>query len=158
MHIARVEWSDPRAVALRDAMQLEMDALYRNPATASVPEVLPEGIFAVDPAEVVVTLLALHDGAAVGHAALRPYQESFEVKKVFVDSNHRGLGIARMLMEELDLIARQNGVHRLVLQTGTLQGEAIRLYERLGYQKIAPFRNYGLLTRGLCYAKALAVG
>jgi GNAT superfamily N-acetyltransferase len=133
-------------------MNVEMDVLYGDSSTPSA-DPIPEGMFDVDPNEVTVTLLALEGDSPAGHAALRPHENSFEVKKVFVDAAYRGHGIARALMESLESIARERGIHTLVLQTGDLQLDAIRLYERLGYRPIPPFRNYGLLARGLCYEK-----
>jgi GNAT superfamily N-acetyltransferase len=136
-------------------MNVEMDALYGE-ADAPTNAPIPADMFDVDPNEVTVTLLALHGTAPAGHAALRPHQRSLEVKKVFVDTAYRGRGIARMLMESLETVASEQGIGTLVLQTGDLQHDAIRLYERLGYYPIPPFRNYGLLARGLCYSKALS--
>lgn len=139
-------------------MNVEMDALYGNSSTASPSPPIPEGMFDVDPNEVTVTLLALEGDSPAGHAALRPHENSFEVKKVFVDAAYRGQGIARALMESLESFARERGIHTLVLQTGDLQFDAIRLYERLGYRPIPPFRNYGLLARGLCFEKPVPAG
>ncbi|MEO7122579.1 MAG: hypothetical protein ABI400_05590 [Lacisediminihabitans sp.] len=35
--VERVDWLDPRAVTLREAMDLEMNALYSPPSTACPP-------------------------------------------------------------------------------------------------------------------------
>jgi GNAT superfamily N-acetyltransferase len=135
-------------------MNVEMDALYAG-TFAPDSDPLPIGMFDVDPSEVTATLLALDGDVAVGHAALRPHEQSLEVKKVFVEAGHRGRGIARILMEELESVAREHAIGTLILQTGDLQVDAIRLYERLGYQPIPPFRNYGLLARSVCFEKSL---
>lgn len=115
----------------------------------------------VDAAAIVETILAI-DGAGaagdrvVGHAALRPFgADRLEVKKVFVARSHRGRGVARLLMSELETIARRRGAASLVLQTGSLQAEAIALYERIGYLAIPPFGLYAAVPNALCYEKAL---
>jgi GNAT superfamily N-acetyltransferase len=135
-------------------MNIEMDVLYAGTFTPATHPI-PEGMFDVDPNEVTATLLAMDGDVAVGHAALRPHETALEVKKVFVDAGHRGHGIARILMEQLETIAGEQGIGTLILQTGDLQLDAIRLYERLGYQTIPPFRNYGLLARSVCFEKSL---
>ncbi|MES2170376.1 MAG: hypothetical protein V4479_06585 [Actinomycetota bacterium] len=64
--IARVDWLDPRAVPLRDAMDAEMGSLY-GPAMASRPpedvEIIRKAL-AVDPSTVIATVLATVDGVA----------------------------------------------------------------------------------------------
>jgi putative acetyltransferase len=57
-----------------------------------------------------VFLIARRDGKAVGCGALVPIDEfHVEVKRTFVDREERGLGIATMILEELDRLAREFG-------------------------------------------------
>lgn len=169
--LQQVDWSDPRAVAQRDLMNHEMDALYAGISARSTPEQdrLTQAAFAIDPADIVMTMVALEtadgpsavgdensgDETVVGHIALRPYGDRLEVKKVYVSKDHRGKGISRRLMAEVETIARDRGVTSLVLQTGSLQTAAIALYEKIGYRLIPPFRGYGVIAVALCYEKRL---
>jgi putative acetyltransferase len=82
------------------------------------------------------------DGAAVGCAALVNRQEYGEVKRMFVDERRRGLGTGRKLLEHLAMFARMSGLSVLRLETGIHQPEAIGLYERLGFERRAPFGDY----------------
>ena len=82
------------------------------------------------------------DGAAVGCAALVNRQEYGEVKRMFVDERRRGLGTGRKLLEHLVMFARMSGLSVLRLETGIHQPEAIGLYERLGFERRAPFGDY----------------
>ena len=82
------------------------------------------------------------DGAAVGCAALVNKQEYGEVKRMFVDERRRGLGTGRKLLEHLAMFARMSGLSVLRLETGIHQPEAIGLYERMGFERRAPFGDY----------------
>jgi putative acetyltransferase len=82
------------------------------------------------------------DGAAVGCAALVNRQEYGEVKRMFVDERRRGLGTGRKLLEHLVMFGRMSGLSVLRLETGIHQPEAIGLYERLGFERRAPFGDY----------------
>ena len=158
MTIARVDWFDPRAVALRDAMDVEMGALYADTmaARSQADSDAVDLALRVDPATITETLLALDDGIPVGHTALRPSGTSLEVKRVIVVQSHRGRGIAKMLMAEAETIARARGVASIVLQTGPLQHGAVALYRQLGYESIPPFGPYVAMPFGLCFEKVLA--
>lgn len=155
--LARVDWLDPRAAALRDEMNLEMDALYATLMTDRDPETMRifAAALAVDPPEIVGTVLALEGDHAVGQAALRPRGDALEVKKVVVDPSQRGRGISRMLMAELEVIARELGYSRLILQTGNRQTAAVALYEAIGYTLTAPYAPYEIISSALCYEKLL---
>ncbi|MCU1404457.1 MAG: family N-acetyltransferase [Glaciihabitans sp.] len=158
--LARVSWNDPRAISLRDAMDVEMMELYREIAAVAEPGVgeKMDAVLVVDPDEILFTILVLDGETAVGHAALRPFNDSLEVKRVVVAESHRGLGIAKLLMREMESIARERGMKSLVLHTGFMQIPAIRLYETLGYSPIPYFRGYEAVPDSLCFEKLLPFG
>lgn len=163
IHIEYVDWLDPRAVELRTAMNAETSALYSEFSQSQSAEVQAaiEDALAVDPASIDTTIIAVDGDEALGHSALRPVrldgldERVLEVKKVFVTEAARGRGVARLLMAELETIARARGAASLVLQTGPLQQPAIRLYEDLGYVPIPPYGKYDAIPGALCYLKAL---
>lgn len=156
-----VDWLDPRAVALREAMEIEMGVIYAPSFSRYTPEIqdLLASAFAVDSTTIVATILAVVGNASVGHAGLRPHGDSgsLEVKKVVIDPAHRGRGISRSLMLELERIARERNAPSLLLQTGDLQPAAISLYESLGYQLIPSYPPFHLLANARCYEKVLPV-
>jgi ribosomal protein S18 acetylase RimI-like enzyme len=88
-----------------------------------------------------------HDGEPAGCAGLqfldnKSGQGYGEIKRMYVRPPFRGLGLARLLLKELEEIAAARGVEILRLETGIYQAEAIRLYERYGFKQIGPFGEY----------------
>lgn len=158
VRIESVDWLDARAVALRGAMGVETTAMYA-PLVEPLPPEQQAAIarsLDVDPATIVDTILAFDGDEPVGHAALRPFGDVLEVKKVFVPRSHRGRGISRALMLDLERRAIARGVDRLILQTGTQQLAAIALYEKLGYEGIPVFGDYAVMPFERCFAKTLS--
>jgi GNAT superfamily N-acetyltransferase len=62
-----------------------------------------------------------------------------EIKKMFVDPDCRGRGLARALLGELERRARDLGYTVARLDTGPRQARAQRMYERAGYVAIENF-------------------
>lgn len=60
-----------------------------------------------------------------------------EVTRVFVDASARGLGVARLLMAELEAQARSRGLVALRLDTRSDLVEARRLYAAVGFTEVA---------------------
>lgn len=157
MTVQTVEWTDPRAAALREHLAREMRERYTGrhdddpdfPAKAAVA-------FAVDPAAVVTTLLAVdQDGAALGHAAIRRLGDRLEVKNVIVAPDRRGRGVARALMAAVDAEVRRRGETSVLLQTGDRQPDAVRLYESIGYRRVPVYDPYKPITNSMCFEKRL---
>ncbi|MET0976290.1 MAG: GNAT family N-acetyltransferase [Leifsonia sp.] len=155
--IEPVDWSDQRAVALRAAMDEEMGARYASAWDGWDPEaaVRAQAALAVDPADIAATFLAVVDGQAVGHAALRRLGDEWELKRVVTLPGHRGHGISRALIAAVEAAAVAGGAERIILQTGDRQPDAVRLYEWLGYRPIPIYPPYDVLPMSRCYAREL---
>jgi len=143
-------------------MNTETSALY-GPRTAEFDDeqrAAVDAVLATRDDEFVATVVAFDGDAPAGHAALRPApgepDDTLEVKKVFVPREYRGRGVSKLLMSELERIALERGVARLVLQTGNLQTEAIALYEGIGYRPIPAYGGYEVIPVALCFEKILA--
>ncbi|ORY44290.1 hypothetical protein BCR33DRAFT_716864 [Rhizoclosmatium globosum] len=66
-----------------------------------------------------------------------------ELKRMFVKKEFRGERIGRLIVAALEVIAKEEcGVDRLVLETGPYLGDAIRLYEKCGFENIPLFGEY----------------
>ena len=74
--------------------------------------------------------------------------------RVEVAARHE-IGLAKMMIEHLASVARQNGVNLLRLETGIHQHEAIGLYERVGFALIPPFGPYPVDPLSRCYEKRI---
>jgi GNAT superfamily N-acetyltransferase len=79
-----------------------------------------------------------------------------EIKRMFVVPAARGRGHSHTLLAELERTAHAAGVRRLVLETGTLQPEAIGLYVSSGYTPMGGFGLHRDEPRSRCFAKVLA--
>jgi putative acetyltransferase len=149
MQIRRVEWDDEASVALREAQQAEIQARYGGP---SEPGPVPTGL------DVTTFLVAFDDdGTPLGCGGLRRLDdEHAEIKRMFVRSAHRGSGVSTALLQRLELAALAAGWSRLVLETGELQPDAIRFYQREGYTRIPNFGYYADSDDSVCFEKVLA--
>jgi len=65
-----------------------------------------------------------------------------EIKRVFVLPEHRGKGLARVVMVALEDLLRREGCSLARLETGVAQPEALGLYRALGYVERMPFGSY----------------
>jgi len=118
----------------REATQPEVDdAMSVEPSGDLRP---PHGRFFV----------ARQDGAVIGCAGLRLVATGAgELTRVFVMPEARRRGTGQRLLEAVEAAAREHGVTRLRLDTGSHLAEARRLYIRNGYREVPPF-NAGRLA------------
>jgi ribosomal protein S18 acetylase RimI-like enzyme len=87
-------------------------------------------------------LLASMRGSPVGCGALKFHgTEPTEIKRMWVDSSVRGLGIGRRLLTELEGHAARNGATIVRLETNGTLTEAIALYRSAGYVEVAAFND-----------------
>lgn len=79
-----------------------------------------------------------------------------EIKRMYVAAGHRGRGLARQVLRQLEEAAAAAGMRALVLETGLRQPEAIALYESSGYRRIPGYGYYCGSDLSRCFAKDLA--
>jgi putative acetyltransferase len=89
-------------------------------------------------------LTASVEGKVVGCGALiiHPEDGYAELKRMFVLPEFRGLGVGYRLLQEREARAMSAGLSIIRLETGVSQDEALRLYQRAGYQRRGPFGAY----------------
>ena len=81
--------------------------------------------------------------------------EAAEIKRMYVVPEHRGTGLARRILAELENTAVDAGHDLIVLETGLMQPEAIALYESSGYLPVAGFGHYADSELNRCFAKRI---
>ena len=103
-----------------------------------------------------VFLVARRDGNAVGCGALVPIdQYCVEVKRMFVAKGERGLGIATMILDELERLAREFDYDAIRLETGIKQPESIALYGKAGFYRIPNFPPFEADSSAVCFEKKI---
>jgi len=104
-------------------------ALSEEPATDLED---PTGCFAV----------AYVRGTPVGVGGVRFVDEHIaELTKVFTVPSVRGLGIGTAMLNHLERVAVAKGRRTIRLDTRSDLSEACQLYERRGYERVAPFND-----------------
>ncbi|WP_249933354.1 GNAT family N-acetyltransferase [Blastococcus sp. CCUG 61487] len=146
LRLRPVPYEDPVAQELVERVQQEYVVRYGGPDEAPVdPEDFrpPAGLF----------LVAEVDGVPAGCGAWRAVPTGgVEVKRVYVDPEHRRRGLARRIMAALEASAAAAGHRSVVLNSGREQPEALALYEALGYE---PVPGYGIYA---CAPDAVFLG
>lgn len=96
------------------------------------------------------------DGRPAGCGGIKLFGREYgELKRMYVRPEFRGSGFGKLLVDHLAAHALANGVTLLRLETGIHQQAAIRLYEREGFYRIAPFGPYTADPLSLCFEKSL---
>jgi putative acetyltransferase len=96
------------------------------------------------------------DDDAIGCGGFRRIDDQVaEIKRMYVVPDARRAGVARAVLLEIEARARALGYSRLILETGTKQPEAMRLYETNDYEPMEPFGAYRDSPLSRCYTKTL---
>lgn len=141
---------NPVCTLLIEELSRELDERYGE-----------DGAGPFDPAAVTpprgAFVVAWLDERPVGCGGFRPTDQpdTAEIKRMYVRSDVRGRRISRRILAELETLAQQAGYARFILETGTPQPEAIRLYERAGYVRIPNYGAYKDDPLTVCFEKRL---
>ena len=150
IEVTTARLDEPDARTLIDLVQGEYVIRYggRDEAPIDVGEFMPpDGLF----------LVARIDGAPAGCGGWRALGDGrAEIKRMFTAAGHRNRGVARAVLAELERTAAAAGMEELVLETGTVQPEAIALYESSGYRPIDGFGYYAGRPLSRSFGKRVA--
>ncbi|MER6996879.1 GNAT family N-acetyltransferase [Streptomyces sp. NPDC000410] len=158
MHIRPIAYDHPDAVKLNDQVQLEYAARYGDGGDLTP---LDPSMFARPHGLYLLAYDALDRPVATGGWRTQDENDEgyadgdAELKRMYVIPEARGLGLARRILAALEEDAREAGRTRMVLETGTMQPEAIGLYTSSGYEPCAKFGYYREYENSRCFAKPL---
>jgi putative acetyltransferase len=149
--VASEAFDSPDARRLISALDAHLASRY-PPEQRFGPNLKPEHLVAGLGTFVIARL----DGLAIGCGALRRLDEAtVEVKRMYVEPDVRGRGVAKAILESLEHSASALGARRLVLETGIYQDEAIGLYRRVGFTQIDCFGEYAQVPTSICFEKTI---
>lgn len=101
-------------------------------------------------------LVAYRGQRPIGCGAVRRIEEGTgELKRMYVCLEERSRGVGRAILDALEEEAKQLRIHKLVLETGIRNPEAIAMYTRAGFSHIEPFGEYVGSPVSVCMAKEL---
>ncbi|HST67900.1 MAG TPA: GNAT family N-acetyltransferase [Mycobacteriales bacterium] len=147
VEVARLD--DPVVKDLIELIQGEYVVRYggRDEAPIDAAEFAPpRGLF----------LLAWLDGTAAGCGGWRDLGDGrAEIKRMFTVAGFRNRGVARAVLAELERTAAAAGIGEIVLETGSVQPEAIALYRSTGYEPIEGFGYYAGAPLSRAFGKRL---
>jgi DNA-binding MarR family transcriptional regulator/ribosomal protein S18 acetylase RimI-like enzyme len=133
---------DPRSAMATRAMEQYFAELNRRfPGGFDA-----DGARAADAAAVgdgtAVCVVASSDGLPVGCGGVQPLTATTgEIKRMWVHPEWRGAGLGSRLLRHLEAVAVELGYETVRLDTNGTLTDAIALYERAGYRRIARYNN-----------------
>jgi GNAT superfamily N-acetyltransferase len=96
------------------------------------------------------------DNEPVACGCFKKYNKNtVELKRMFVSPKARGLGLAQMIIRELEVEARNQGFEIMILETLYKQIEAISLYQKVGFEIVDNYEPYVGLTNSICMSKSI---
>ena len=99
-------------------------------------------------------VVAYENNKAIGCGAIKAFdQQSMEVKRMYTLPELRGKGIASLVLTELEKWTTELGFRKCILETGKKMPEAIRLYQRNGYERIPNYGQYVGVDNSVCMQK-----
>jgi DNA-binding MarR family transcriptional regulator/GNAT superfamily N-acetyltransferase len=86
-------------------------------------------------------VIAWLKGEPVGCGALKCHPDFGEIKRMWVKTSARGLGLGKRILQRLEDLARQRHIPLLRLETNKALVEAQSLYKNSGYQEVTAFND-----------------
>ncbi|HSM95855.1 MAG TPA: GNAT family N-acetyltransferase [Rhizomicrobium sp.] len=149
------------SIAVENPLQDDIRALIRELDETLLKLTPPEFSFhltAEEMAEPGMTVFVARDGGvAVGCGALKRHGAGIgEVKRMYTRPEVQGRGIGGRILDRIESLARQEGMARLVLETGDKHPAAWRVYERGGFTRCGAVLDYPDSKWSVFYEKNLA--
>ena len=101
-------------------------------------------------------VVCYENGIAVGCGAFKKLEKNqIEIKRMFVHPNYRNIGIANLVLSELEIWAKQLGNTSCILETSFKLESAIALYKKSGFKIISNYGQYKGVESSVCMKKIL---
>ncbi|MFT4414200.1 arsinothricin resistance N-acetyltransferase ArsN1 family A [Fredinandcohnia humi] len=89
-------------------------------------------------------------GEIVGWASLNQYNsrsayDGVADLSVYIRRDYRGKGVGGKLLSHIEVIAKENGFHKIVLFTFPFNRLGQGLYKKRGFREVGIFKNQGML-------------
>ena len=150
--VKRADPSAPETLRLVQLLWEELSTLY--PELNAPP--FPPNEFAGERSAFVIAWLG---DEPAGCGAFHPISDEesnvAEIRRMYVEPRVRRRGISRVILAELERLARDCGYAVVRLETGLRQPNAIRLYETSSYHRIEAFGRHRDDPLSVCFEKNL---
>lgn len=147
--LIRTNIHHPKFQALVKELDAELGSMYGNHMEVFAPHnILKDGTY---------SLVAIENEIPVGIGAFKVLEnnKSVEIKRMFVPPLHRGKGVSKLVLSDLEQWAKEKGYQFAKLETGEKNLAAISLYRKTGYESITPYGPYVDIPNSLCFGKKL---
>jgi putative acetyltransferase len=149
-HVTAVPARDPRVITLLAALTAELDSSGYTPS-----QTFGYSVEQLERAEVHLVAAPVGDRlVGVGGVELQDGGVA-ELKRFYVEPEHRGTGVADALIAALVDHAAARGVEVLRLETGDKQHAAISFYRRHGFAQVPRFEPYLSSETSVCMQRDL---
>lgn len=156
LRIAAASFADPATQQLVEAVQEEYVVLYGSPDDSPIEDGAfdaPQGAFFLGYVD--------DEPVAMGGWRMRPDVLPLggtlgaEIRRMYVAPGARRRGYARDVLAHLEATAHAAAADVMVLETGTAQAAAIRMYEAAGYVLVEAFGHYTWSPMQRCLGKRI---
>jgi putative acetyltransferase len=101
-------------------------------------------------------IVVYEDQRPIGCGAFKVYKDEVaEIKRMFVNPEDRGKGIASTILKELESWAKETSFKSCILETGKKYPEAIALYKKNGFAITANYGQYEGIEDSVCFRKSI---
>jgi GNAT superfamily N-acetyltransferase len=119
-------------------MRVELNVVYESFNRLDNPPLVPDELR--DPGG--AYLVGYADVDAIAGGGLRRLDDGVaEIKRMFVRPAARSRGVARALLDALELTAKELGYEKVRLDTGPKQVHGLALYLSAGYVDVPPYND-----------------
>lgn len=101
-------------------------------------------------------IVVYQNDVPIGCGSFKYFSEGIaEVKRMYVSENHRGEGMAALILKRLEMWAKECGYTKCILDTGKKMKPAVQFYLKNGYTITENFGPYVGVESSVCFEKYL---